>query len=115
MVRLHTMLREAHKTEELPSSMSDMVVVVIPKPRKDPSLCSSYRPISLINVDAKLMGKVRVQSAGQVILAMVHPDQKGGFMPGRGTDINIRRLYTHGQSLSRNGGSGGLTRRGESI
>lgn len=29
-----------------------------------------------------------------VITALVHPDQTG-FMPGRGTDINISRLFTH--------------------
>lgn len=46
-----------HKTEALPSSLSE-VVVVISKSGKEPSLCSSYRSISLINVDAKLLAKV---------------------------------------------------------
>lgn len=45
------------KLEALPESMSEAVVVLIPKPGKDPENCSSYRPISLLNVDAKIWGK----------------------------------------------------------
>lgn len=93
-VRLHTMLLEAQTKEELPPSLSDAVVVVIPKPGKDPSLCSSYHPISLINVDAKLLAEVLANRLSTVILALVHLDQTG-FMSGRGTDINIKRLFTH--------------------
>lgn len=34
------------------------------------------------------------QQTKPVITALIHPDQTG-FMPGRGTDINISRLHTH--------------------
>lgn len=92
--KLQAMLTEAQQLETLPYSLSEAVIVVIPKPGKDSSLCSSYRPISLINVDAKLLAKVLAMRLNTVITALIHPDQTG-FMPGRGTDINIRRLFTH--------------------
>lgn len=74
--------------------MSEAVIVVIPKPRKDPELCESYQPISLLNVDAKIVTKILANRLNSVILSLVHEDQTG-FMPGKGTDINLRRLYTN--------------------
>lgn len=72
--------------------MGEAVIVVILKPGKDPSFCSLYRPISLLN--AKLLAKILANRPSTVITVLVHSDQTG-FMSGRGTDINIRRLYTH--------------------
>lgn len=45
----------------------------------------SYRPISLMNLDAKIWAK---------ILSLVGTDQSG-FRPGKITDINLHRLYTN--------------------
>lgn len=73
--------------------MSDVVIVVIPKPG-NPELCSLYRPISLLNADMKLFSKIFANQLNTVITALVHPDQSC-FIPGRGTDITIRRLHTH--------------------
>lgn len=51
----------------------------------------SYHPISLINVDAKILAKILATRLSRMITALVHPDQSG-FMPGRGTDINFYYL-----------------------
>lgn len=66
--------------------------MVIPKAGKDPQLCPSYRPISLLNLDAKILTKILAKRLNEVILTLIHEDQSG-FMPGKGADINIRRLY----------------------
>lgn len=92
--KLQVLFSESSRRGKLPDTMSEALIVVIPKPTKDPTLCSSYRPISLLNVDAKLLAKVLANRLNLVITALIHRDQTG-FMPGRGTDINIRRLHTH--------------------
>lgn len=78
--------------EELPDTMNEAVIVLVPKPGKDPQDCAVYKPISLLNVDAKIFVKVLASRLPQAIKDLVDVDQTG-FMPGKGTDINIRRLY----------------------
>lgn len=92
--QFHELLLPMLEAQSLPPSMSEAVIVVIPKPRKDPELCESYRPISLLNVDAKIVTKILANRLNSVILSLVHGDQTG-FLPGKGTDINLRRLYTN--------------------
>ena len=90
---------EALKEGRLPPSMREALIVLLLKPRKDPLKCDSYRPISLINVDAKILAKALANRLNKVIARLVGSDQ-GGFIPGRSTRMNIRRLfhnlsYTH--------------------
>lgn len=90
--RIHNMLVKTLREGTLPPSMAQAIIVVVPKSGKDPQLCSSYRPISLLNSDAKILTKILARRLNEVILSLVHEDQSG-FMPGKGTDINLRRLY----------------------
>lgn len=69
-------------------------IVVVPKPGKDPELCNTYEPISILNVDAKILIKILTNRLNSVILSLVHRDQTG-FILGKGTDINICRLCTN--------------------
>lgn len=86
--RLHSVYTKSMETGTLPSSMGEAVIVVILKPEMIPSICCSYRPISLLNVDAKLLAKILANRPSTVITELVHSDQTG-FMLVRGTDINI--------------------------
>lgn len=55
-------------------------------------LCSSYRPISLLNVDTKLFTKILADRMKWIINEIIHPDQVG-FVPGReGRDNGIKTL-----------------------
>lgn len=70
--KFHSMLLSSLREGALPASMSEAVIVVIPKPGKDPELCKSYCPISLIDVDAKLLAKILATRLNGVITALVH-------------------------------------------
>lgn len=90
--QFHELLIPMLESQCLPPSMSEAVIVVIPKPRKDPELCESYWPISLLNVDAKIITKILANRLNSVILCLVHGDQTG-FMPGKGTDNGCIQIY----------------------
>lgn len=79
-------------------------MVMVPKPGKDPEECASYRPISLINADAKLLAKILAHRLATVIEDRVHQDQMG-FMPGKGTNINSCRLFLNLDASHDNGGT----------
>lgn len=67
-------------------------ITIIPKEGKDATLCSSYRPISLLNADTKLFAKVLASRMKVVMNDLVHADQVG-FIPGReGCDNRVRML-----------------------
>lgn len=76
----------------LPRDWRHAEIVVFLKPGRPPEDPGSYRPISLLNFEPKLLGKVLADRLRTHILDLIHPDQCG-FMPQRATLHNIRRLH----------------------
>ena len=81
----------AIKDGELPPSMTETVITLILKKGKDPQECGSYRPISLLCCDIKLLTKIVAIRVNRIIKLIIEPDQVG-FVKGRKSSDNLRRL-----------------------
>lgn len=73
-----------------PGSWSEAIITVLPKENKDPTLCSSYRPISLLCVDMKILTSIIATRLQKYIKSLVKPDQTG-FITNRQGCHNVRR------------------------
>ena len=74
------LLKLFQKTEEegtLPKTFYENAIPVIPKPDKDTIKKESYRPISLINIDARILNKILANRIHQHINKIIHHDQVG--------------------------------------
>ena len=74
---LLTLFEESFVEGRLPPTLSQASISVILKKVKDPLSCGSYRPISLLNVDCKLLAKVLADRLEATLPSIISPDQTG--------------------------------------
>lgn len=67
------------------------IIAVLPKPNKDPTLCSSYRPLSILNTEIKVYARALATRVETYMTKLIHNDQTG-FIKSRLASDNVRRL-----------------------
>jgi len=72
---LVTVYNDIYEEGFLSSSQRLSYITLLCKDRDHPTLLKNYRPISLLNVDYKIISKIMTNRISKVIHKLVHPDQ----------------------------------------
>ncbi|KAJ1190650.1 hypothetical protein NDU88_007388 [Pleurodeles waltl] len=89
--KLQEVFLEAQRIGTLTPTMRKGIICLMLKPGGSPDDPSSYRPLSMINSDVKVLCRLLVSRLQMVVRGLVHEDQCR-FMPARSQAHNLRHL-----------------------
>ena len=92
---------------KLPTSQRQSVIRLIQKKEKDKLNIDNWRPISLLNVDTKIISKLLAIRIEKCLEDIIHEDQ-GAFVPNRYIGEGIRKLQYICEYYNTNGLKGAL-------
>lgn len=84
-------ISESINKEQLPSSLCQGLITLIPKPQKDILILDNWRPITLLNNDYKIFALCLANKLKTVLHDVIEESQNG-FMTGRYIIDNIRLI-----------------------
>ena len=87
-------LNFAHHHAELSTSLKQAMITLIEKKDKDKRLLKNWRPISLINMDVKIVSKAMAMRLESILPFLVHHSQNA-FIKGRSIFDAIRTIDDH--------------------
>ena len=87
---LHRLFKKIQTDGRISNSFYEPSIILIPKTDKDAKKKENFRPISLMNIDDKILNKILAKRIQQYNEKSVHHDQMG-FIPGMQGWYKIRK------------------------